>query len=224
VNKDIELDLVSAQAQLRETLALMAQARQEFVANLAPLQKRLKTVKTRITDCENWLEDLTVRAGQSGIWHAPRLRELPGRWVQRGAYFGDVVDLKAFYLAAVVSQDEASRLFQDHIEKVSVRIKGQAKEKLKVTQYHIIPFEQKKLPSPAIGWRGGGVIATSFKDESGIITQEPFFRINASLAKQKNVHLLHGRTGIIRLGLPPKPLYYKLYRNLRQLLQERYRL
>jgi putative peptide zinc metalloprotease protein len=124
----------------------------------------------------------------------------------------------------VVSQEEAADLFTGKIEKAEVRIHGQGEQNLDVSEYQIIPYKQEKLPSAALGWRGGGDVAVSVKDETGRQAAEPFFQIYAKIQPAPGVALLHGRSGKLRFTLDPKPLLLQWVHLFRQLLQKRYQL
>jgi len=223
-NRELELDLLSARAQLKEANALVTQARQDSVADLKPLRKRLEAITATVNNFKNRMKSLLILAEQSGNWHAPDIKKLSTSWVKRGAYIGDIVEPERFNFKAVVTQNKAGNLFQDQIQGLSIRLKGQAGQKIDVIDYRIIPYESTQLPSSALGWRGGGQIATKVDDKSGLTTQDPFFLITANLILPEGTMFRHGRTGRIYLSLPSKPLSHRIFIWLKQLLQVRYNL
>ena len=137
---------------------------------------------------------------------------------------GEIVNPESFRFSAVVTQDEASNLFVDQISKAEVRLYGQGGNNIEVTSFQIIPFQHERLPSPALGWLGGGEVAVSMKDDSGLKTAEPFFQIYANMLFNPEVLYLHGRSGKLRFTLQPRPLLFQWGRKLRQLLQKRYQI
>jgi putative peptide zinc metalloprotease protein len=226
-NNEIEFDLANAKIQRKETQIMVKQARNVKVVDLKPLLKRLETVISHITDLEARIDSLSIRSRHDGIWQPSEDVKFSGRWIPRGGYLGEVIDPSSFVFSAAVPQHEAARLFQDKLKEMSVRVKGIARHKIAVQNYQVIPFEQSKLPSMAIGWSGGGQIETSFQDNTGLTTREPFFLIIASLISQDRTSsriFFHGRSGRINMVLPPKPLYYQFYRNIKQLFQKRYQI
>jgi len=225
-NKEIEFDLANAKMQRTETQIMVKQARNVKVVDLKPLLKRLETVASHIADLEDRIASLSIRSRHDGIWQPSEDVKFLGRWIPRGGYLGEVIDPSNFVFSAAVPQHEAARLFQDKLEEMSVRVKGIARHEIAVKSYQVIPFEQSKLPSMAIGWSGGGQIETSFQDNTGLTTREPFFLIIASLISQDRTSKIffHGRSGRINMVLPPKPLYYQLYRSMKQLFQKRYQI
>jgi len=226
-NKEIEFDLANAQSQKKETQIMIKQARNVKVVDLKPLLKRLEKVESHILDLKERMNSLTIRSSHDGIWQPADEIKFIGRWIPRGGYLGQVIDPSCYVFSAAVPQHEAARLFQDTLKKQSVRIKGIAWNEISVKSYQVIPFEQSKLPSMAIGWSGGGQIETSFQDNTGLTTREPFFLIIATLVSNDDILspiFFHGRSGRINMVLPPKPLYYQFFRSIKQLFQKRYQI
>ncbi|UCD34974.1 MAG: hypothetical protein JSU90_11885, partial [Nitrospiraceae bacterium] len=135
-----------------------------------------------------------------------------------------IVDDRAFRFAAVVSQDDASRLFDGNIRRAEVRLFGQGGKSLSVRDYTFIPYQHEKLPSAALGWYGGGDVPVSEKDESGLSAIEPFFQVYAGLASHEGRGFFHGRSGQILFSLRPEPLLEQWERKIRQILQKRYQI
>jgi len=147
-----------------------------------------------------------------------------GSWLARGSAIGNIVNHSTFRFSAVVSQDEAADLFVDKIRKAEVRLFGQGGKNLDVAHLLIIPFQQEKLPSAALGWRGGGEVPVSVTDETGLQAAEPFFQIYATVKPAAGALLFHGRSGKLRFSLNPKPLLLQWGHKFRQLLQRRYQI
>lgn len=224
VDRELDLAMEAALAQRREARAMELRALSAGSADVQPIRKRLEAIESRLRDLEVKQASLTVRARQAGVWVSPNVRDLTGAWVHRGAVLGKIVNSGGFHFSAVVSQGEAAELFNGQIRKVEVRVTGQGGENLEVSGYRIIPFRQEKLPSAALGWRGGGDVAVSPKDQSGLRTAEPFFQIYADLKPAKEALLLHGRSGKVRFTLGSRPLLAQWSHSFRQLLQKRYRI
>ena len=223
-NHELELEIESTAAQLEETNVMLRRSLFQETADLKPLQKRLKAIESRMKDLEEQKESLVVRARKPGIWVSPEINNLIGSWLPRGQNFGEIVNTESFMFTAVVSQDDAANLFAEEINKAEVRIFGEAGENIDVSTYRIIPFQHEKLPSAALGWLGGGEVAVSMSDESGLQTAEPFFQIYAYLKEPHEATLMHGRSGKLRFTMNPKPLLYQWVSSLRQLLQRRYQI
>lgn len=221
-NPELSLELEEVRAQVEETRVRELRALQEQTADLAPLASRLVSLLQRQADLEARQAALVVRAAHDGIWVAPRLADAPGAWLERGLGVGQVINEAEFRFTAVVSQTEASRLFEGAIRDGEVRLPGQAGIVLKVIDQNIIPADRDQLPAPALGWRSGGTVPVRSDDAEGTRAAEPFFEVRARLSAPADAVVLHGRSGWLRYSLPPEPLFSQLYRALRQLLQKRY--
>ncbi len=223
-NKEIILEIKSTKAQMQETLAMEMHAVSQAKENLKPIRKRLETIKAKLKDIEKQHKALIVRASHPGIWVAPAESDIIGRWVSKGTVLGEVVNNKSFRFTAAVSQNDAANLFTDEIEKVEVRLHGNAGDNISVSKYQIIPFQNDRLPSASLGWLAGGEISVTGADGSGEKTTEPFFLISASVIPDENVTFLQRRSGKLRLTTHPKPLLFQWGDKFLQLLQERYQI
>jgi putative peptide zinc metalloprotease protein len=223
-DRELDLEIVAVEAQREESVAMHRKAMRQARADLEPILKRLETIEATLLDLKKQKSDLITRARQDGIWVAPEIQYMAGAWLARGTVIGTIVDPAAFRFSAVVSQDEAAQLFGGRIQKAEVRLYGQAGRNLATANLLFIPFQQEKLPSAALGWRGGGDVPVAVTDETGLQTVEPFFQIYATLKSTSQVTLLHGRSGKLRFTLDAKPLLLQWGHQLRQLLQKRYRI
>jgi putative peptide zinc metalloprotease protein len=220
---ELEFEIAAVRAQHAEAQAMELRAMQQQTADLMPIRSRLAAISKRSRRLQQEEAALTVRAKHDGRWIAPEIDDLRGVWVPRGTSIGMVINSNTFYFSAVVAQKEASRLFtKDEIRGKEVRLRGQAGIVLPVSTLTIIPAEHQTLPSAALGWRGGGDIAVSLDDPSGVRATEPFFELRATIQPNGDAAILHGRSGRIRFELEPRPLLQQWFRKLRQLIQQRY--
>ncbi|MGK0239408.1 MAG: putative peptide zinc metalloprotease protein [Candidatus Pelagisphaera sp.] len=221
-SRDLELKIESAEAQLDETTAMQRRALRESTADLKSLESRAEVTRKLLSRLREYQDALVVTASHEGLWVAPGLRDTIGSWLERGSPVGQLVDQSSFYFSAIVSQNDASRLFSREISGSEIKLFGQTEGTLKVTSQKVIPGEQRNLPSASVGWAGGGEVAVDMSDQSGTKTTEPFFEVRASVSLSDEVSLLHGRGGKIRFDLPSEPLLSQWIRKFRQLLQNRY--
>jgi putative peptide zinc metalloprotease protein len=221
---ELEFELSAAAAHVTEIEALRRSALRLASADLATIDSQLEAVKRRIEHLEQRKRDLVIHAPHAGFWTAPELEDMVGTWVPRGTPFGRLVSPAAFRFSAIIPQKEASRLFADEIRAARVRLKGEAARPLGVVDQRIIPAQQERLPSAALGWLAGGEVAVQTTDAEGVKAAEPFFEVLAEIEPRDDVALLHGRTGRIRFTLNPEPLLNQWGRKLRQLIQRTYQL
>jgi putative peptide zinc metalloprotease protein len=223
-NPELELSLAAARATKVETEARLLQAMRLETANLKPLRSKLESVEQRIARLEEDKAALTVRARHDGLWVSPSIEEGVGRWMAKGTSVGLVVDPSSFEFIATVLQEDVDRLFGQGLHGAEIRLIGQADEALAATNLRKIPAEKRNLPSPALGWAGGGDIPISRQDQQGQRAAEPFFEVHADVTPLAEVALVHGRTGKIRFALPSEPLMPRIVRRFQQLLQKRYQI
>lgn len=221
---ELDFAIAAARAQVDEVEARLREALGARPANLQPLQSAHEAARARRADLEERREALVVRARHDGRWSAPGLEGAQGRWFARGAPIGALVDTRAAYFDAIISQSDAVGLFARPIRRAGVRLRGQAGRTVPAVRLDIVPGEQTLLPSPALGWAGGGEVAVDLRDGQGRRTVEPFFEVRAALPPDAPAALWHGRTGRLRLEYDPEPLIRQWLRKLRQLVQQRYQL
>ncbi len=136
---------------------------------------------------------LEIKAPHDGLWFAPRLEHAAGQWLLRGESAGMVIAPGAWTFRAAVPQEESHALFDARLGGAQVRLPGAAGETLNVNTLHILPAQQQVLPSPALGWLGGGKIKV-LPQQDGVHAVEPFFEVRATLAAGGDALLRQGRT------------------------------
>ena len=212
-----------------ETEAALRQARLEYDKALEKNQADCEPIANRIIAYSKNLEHLNAQIAQlavtapiNGDWVAPDADDYIGRWLPRGTAVGQLIDPRSFYFLSVVSQRQISELFSRKPRSVLVKLSGQADRTVAVTSFTAIPMEQRRLPSSALGFLGGGDISISMGDTSGVQTTEPFYEVRALLDTAPSAAMVHGRSGKIRFFLGYKPLLWQGWRALRQLMQKQY--
>jgi putative peptide zinc metalloprotease protein len=223
-NAELELRIAEAAAQLDEIEALWQRAFQEGAADLEALESRRAAVRQGVDRLKGERTALLVHAPHAGRWIAPELPHLYHAWLPRGEELGQVVNPASYRFSAVVSQDDASRLFAGEIRGAEVRLPGRAGPAMHATLERIIPAEQRTLPSAALGWQAGGevALAASHEHTSGAQAKEAFFSLTVKLDGAGPLPLWHGQSGTVRLTLRPEPLLPQWWRKLRQAFQRRF--
>jgi putative peptide zinc metalloprotease protein len=223
-NADLELQIAAAHATKLETEARILQAMQKDTPDLRPLRSKMDSIEKRISRLEKDKTNLTVRARQDGLWVSPSIEEGVGRWLVKGTDLGLIIDSSAYEFVATVLQDDVDALFAKDIREGRIRLVGQADRTAVGTNLRRVPAEKRTLPSPALGWAGGGELPVSQQDSHGQHAAEPFFEVRTDVQPNAEIELLHGRAGKIRFDLESEPLLPRVVRRLRQLLQKRYQI
>ncbi len=223
-NHELSLEIKRAEARLIEVKLQLLQAMSQDGVDVKPLLFQKQSVEERIQVLNQRQDSLVMNAPIDGIWVAPEVEQVIGRWLVRGTSLGRVIDPSGFEFISPVLQDDVDRLFANEIGSSEVRLFGISEEAIEVKSMDIIPVEKRQLPSRALGWSGGGDIPITEEDEAGATTAEPFFEVRSKLGTAGNAQLLHGRSGKVRFDLKPEPLLPRWIRRLRQLLQRRYQI
>lgn len=226
-NPELELELLSARAEVQKARAMLTQARSQGDIDSQPISAHLAASEKRVVELERKLNDLSVVAPTRGIWVDTGLKKLLGSWVAQGEELGRVSVVDTPVVLAVVSQEEISRLFRQRppATDLVVRLKGDALQNLTVSGYQLVPFSQEYLPSESLSLLAGGAIAVAGEDEQGIRAAEPFFLFRATLdAGSLHPGILPGRTAAVKVHFSPEPLLIQWWRSARQFFQERYQL
>ncbi|WP_130471568.1 hypothetical protein [Candidatus Magnetaquicoccus inordinatus] len=223
-NPDLEMEIRAAKMQLKQLKAQEIQAIAGAVAELSAIYRQKQAAEESLSTLLGRKEGLLVVAPVAGIWSASELDASHGQWLGRGASAGTIVNQEDWRFVAVLPQ-VASHAFEDTIQQTEVRLRGQEEINLLAQATVVMPFEQGQLPSRALGMAGGGDIAVSNADSSGLTAAESFFRIESILSVDALTHarLLHGHVGTMRLTLSDRPLFAQWERKLRQLFQRRFR-
>jgi putative peptide zinc metalloprotease protein len=223
-NPDLEYDYELASQQHRETEMLLRQAVFRSPADVAPMERRLAVLERQMAELAKLREQLTIRAPHDGEWVAPGLNERDGSWISRGQALGEVVKGDQYRFVAVVQQEQADELFKHRFEGAQFRLSGQAETTVPVSRMTLIPFQRERLSSSALGIMGGGEIAVRPTDQSGQAAAESFYELHAAVPKQvpSELYALHGLSGVLRIPLPGKPLFWQAHKAVMQLFQRRY--
>lgn len=226
-NPDLETELIIISHLIRESSLVLRRSLFDSPADMEPLEQHKKMLEERLADLQQRKTNLTIRAVTDGTWAAPHLTEKQGGWFERGQLLGHLVGEQMFRFTAVVSQEQADELFRRPHHKIGLRLAGQSEKRIEIPPdtMTLIPFQRERLASAALGWGGGGAIATRTDDEGGRHAVEGFFEIRAmipSLTHHEKNRLIHGLSGQLWVSLEPEPLWHQLRRGVLQLMQKRY--
>jgi putative peptide zinc metalloprotease protein len=223
-NRELDYRIREVQASLEEVEAMRQKALLNRQADLRSIDSLIASIQKRLERIQEEKQDLIVRAEIPGLYISFNIEDSVGMWARRGTVMGELVDDREFYFTSVISQHDVSQVFSDAIRSSEVRLAGQSNIDLPVTSYTRIPYEQRALPSVALGIRAGGEIPVSPTEAGGTMAAEPFYEVRLGLAAGSPAALYHGRSGRVRFRLKNEALLRQWYRKLRQLLQQRYQL
>lgn len=224
-NPELVIELKGIEAKIRGVMARLKQSVTFGGATLAAIEQEYDTMKTTREYLVGELSKLVVHAPHSGFWTSPNIMGYKEQWLSRGTEVGLISYPDRFQFRAVLKQEDASEIALMNASDASVKIEGLRNHTLEVTSLDIIPFSQKDLPSVAVSPLAGGDVATDMQSRDKPQAVERFFLIIGSISTDA-VHdnVLDGRSGWMRIKLPPRSLGWSAYNQTRQFFQKRYKL
>jgi len=224
-NFDLETEIVLTTQLLNENKLLLRKTLWDSLVDMEPVKEQVLRLEERLGDLKKRQEDLNIYANISGVWVAPNIHQKINTWFTRGEKIGELVSNKQFRFTAVVSQDQAKEVFGKSYKNVSLRLYGQADKTIDIDRSSLvlIPVQRDRLASAALGYSGGGNVATSLNDDKK--TLEGFFEIRVllkSIDVKDKLTLMHGQSGKLKISFEPEPIWDQFSKWLQQLLQTRY--
>ncbi|MCC5848606.1 MAG: hypothetical protein JJU29_10960 [Verrucomicrobia bacterium] len=208
------------EAMLRHTDALYRRSLHRDTADLSIIEEHRAVMQQRLHRLRERRDNLQVRVPAGGQWLPGALEDLDGIWVDRGSVLGYVLNPERHQFVAVISQDEARWLFDEAgIRRARIRLRGSAQAPLEATGWRVIPAEQRELPSPALGWYGGGELAVAEDAREGTEAAQTFFEMRVDFDQNEDLSVLHGRTGRMRIRIAPESIWTQASRRIRQLMR-----
>lgn len=160
------------------------------------------------------LAQLEVRAQTSGRLVMPRQSDLPRTFVKHGYPLGYVLAEGNVLIRATVPEPDIF-LVQTQTRSASVQLAEAAGRSLAAQIRIDTPAATYKLPSPALGDRGGGPFLTDPADNNGIELLAPVFIVDLNVAGRLPQRI--GERAWVRFDHGYTPLATQLYRRLTQL-------
>jgi len=209
-------------AQLRRSEAKVAELQAEyaaqFVADRAKAQivrEKLATEQANLGLARERAAELVTRARSDGVFLAPQMVDMPGRYYRRGELLGYVVG-RTTPLARVVVPQEAVERVRLTTDRIQVRPVDQPLLTLKGRVLRAVPAGGEYLPTAALGMEGGGDLAIDPRDSKGPKTLQRTFQFDIELAGLEAVDHF-GQHVFVRFDHHMEPLSIQWYRSIRLL-------
>lgn len=216
----LQVEVESLEWDLR---ALKARFDQQVIVNRAEagiLQGQIERVTTDLAQARERATELTITSPASGTFLVSGARHLPGRFTHKGEVLGYVTDLSNPSVRAVVQQADIA-LVREQTKAVKVRLADRPTKTIPATILRQVPSALARLPSKALGSRGGGLITLNPDDPEGVMAAEAMFLIDIALPRQVGVERVGTRVHI-RFEHNDEPLAHRIYRRIRQLFLRRF--
>lgn len=231
-NPELALQLQNLEARKRGAELRAIRSRTRRSADLAAIEEEIARLDSSLATLRREAETLVIRAGHSGIWRDAGLIGHHGAWLSQGALLGEVIAPGGHVFRAVLRQEAAEGVAGLAPQSAQLWLEGARGTDLAVTRLQLVPYSRRDLPSDALGSSGGGDVAVRVDTPQnpsggGAQTVERFFLLTAHFAPPEaalGLGALSGRSGWLRLSLPPRPLALQGWTAVRQFFQKRYKL
>lgn len=202
-------------------------------------REKMLIADENLAEVDQRLAALVVRAPHDGRIVSSDPEQRLGAYVKRGEQLCEIVDSSRIRVAAALDQLQSGWLFPPHateqpepIQKFSiaqVRPLSNLDHVFEATDVRPIEAGQRRLPSPAIGFIGGGSVETDAEDRSGRVAKRPVFTVKMELLPEHDGQdlssiLLPGERVRVRFKLEPRPLMAQWIDRLRKEIQGRVKL
>lgn len=184
------------------------------------LQERIERAAAELASARERLNQGVIRSPVAGRFIVPRAQSLPGRYVHQGEVLAYVAEETDRLVRAVIPQADAG-LVREHTAAVHVKVPGRLGETVSAQMRREVPAASDRLPSMALGARGGGRIPVEAGDELGLKTIEGVFQFDLALPDAGPPAPLGTRVHL-RFEHGTATLAHQWYRALRQLLLRRF--
>lgn len=208
------------EAQLRELQAQYTRERRDERVKAKITQKKMATVQADLARARERQQALTVRSPTAGRFIVPQAEDLVGRFMEQGALMAYVADLSQLTVRTVVPQT-AIGLIRQRREGVTIKLAERIADTLPAVIARTVPGATDRLPSPALGTQGGGLIPTDPNDAENVKALTTVFQIDLELPAKTLISGLGGRV-FVRFEHGKEALAFQWYRQLRQLFLKRF--
>ncbi|HET7058397.1 MAG TPA: HlyD family efflux transporter periplasmic adaptor subunit, partial [Nitrospiraceae bacterium] len=184
------------------------------------LEEEIRYITTARDEAKGRIAQLAIRSQRTGMFVAPTVQDLPGRFLHQGDLVAHVVDVDTLTVRAIVDQWDID-LVRHHLQEVQVRLAERVGDIMSAQLQRVAPAAVKELPSAALGAEGGGQLPMDPKDEKGLTAMQRVFLVDLVMADDAHVINAGGRVHV-RFSHEPLPLSDQWSRYLRQLFLTRF--
>ena len=211
-------EVVVLEAELKEFNARYTLLRATSQVEAAIMKDDIDTVEASLAAARERLDKLTVRSSSTGVFILERPQDLEGRFLDQGALIGYVADPDGATIRVAVRQADIG-LVRTQTHEIAVRLSDRIDRVMDATIVREVPAASGRLPSAALGTRGGGLFAVDPTDSDGVTILQDVFHLELQL--EEPIHRLGGRA-YVRFDHGQEPLAQQWYRTLRQLFLSRF--
>jgi putative peptide zinc metalloprotease protein len=202
--------------------AALAQSMVVDLGKARAFQLELEQLNREIALESERIGDLTAKAHAAGAVFVKDANDLAGKFVKRGDVLGYVIapansadQLKPIVRVAV-EQDDVS-LLKGRIKGVQVQLAGNTDQSYPSRLLRDVPAALVKLPSAALGDRGGGDLTTDPQDKDALRTARPTYSFDVAMPETAIANNgFVGQKAFVRFDLGNSPLAMQWLRQAQQ--------
>jgi putative peptide zinc metalloprotease protein len=224
VCKAIDLDaaIAQTQAELRHWELMETQGRVEDPSRGNSAEAAVTALQNQLADELRRQRSLTVRAPFDGVVVAPHIRDLLGKYVQRGEELAMVAQTDQLLVRLVLDQSDAQLMKLPTYPDAQIRMVGDVGDVLTSNNFRVLPAAQPNLPHPSLGYLGGGAVQTEPQDPTKPVVRqfEIWVTLDNKLGPDGQPKFYPGQKADVRFWLDQKhPLFWQWSRRLMQLIE-----
>lgn len=160
------------------------------------------------------IEKLTLRAGVDGIFVAPHVEDLLDRHILKGSLIAYVLANTETIVRVAVPQDDIGSM-KGGVKDISIRLAEKNGRYFDGGILRVNPSATTRLPSIAMGDKGGGKLITDPADHEGLNLMEPVFLVDVQL--KDHPLLRSGGRAWVRFEHEARPIAQTIVWRFRQL-------
>ena len=183
------------------------------------VEKEIDRLRADLARTNEKIANLDIRSGVSGRLVMPEQQDVVGTFVRQGSTLGYVFRNENISVRAAVPEYDAT-LVRDDTRNISVRISDRPEDVFIARLVRDVPAATQKLPSEALGERGGGPFVTDQSKSDGLHVVEPVVLFDITVLDKPLERA--GARAWVRFDHSAKPLVGQWYRRARQVFLKRF--
>ncbi len=216
----LDAQLRIAQARVDEWEATYAAEIVSDRAKAQMAQDKLTQERAALAMIRQRASEAIVRANTDGIFIAPQMGDMFGRYYKKGDLLAYVIGSGETLARVVVPQDAIDRV-REATDRVRVRMVDRPDTSIKGRIIRAVPGGEEFLPSRALATDGGGEIATDPRETKGAKALQRMFQFDVELIDSGPINQF-GQRVYVRFEHEEEPLSVQWYRAVRLLFLSRF--
>jgi len=218
-NADLAAEERVLEARVRELSAKLRRSLTRDRTEAVILRDELERVTAELERTRTEREDLLIRSPADGVFLFPEAEDAPGRFLQRGAPLGYVVDFSRVTARVVVPQKHVDRV-RTSTRRVEARLAERIPDEIQAEVLREVPAASRDLPSLALSLEGGGSLALDPREKKQARAFETLFHFEVRLPEQDLWSV--GERVYVRFEHDAEPLAFRWYRGIRRTFLSRF--